>query len=147
MPCSAIFSLTLQTEILSTETSNFLKQIIFPKSFNSVLQMYPENRLMMNSHCSYNFRTVQYHKLNFLSVQDMLKRMSVCEFEQCLQIRISDSVIMLSQVKAQQYIQLHTNGKQIKHSLHVTPYLGQLFKTNGVVSSGFVKILKVSTCI
>ena len=26
----------LQTEILSTETSGFLKQIIFPKSFNSV---------------------------------------------------------------------------------------------------------------
>ena len=33
MPCSAKFSMTLQIEILSTETSGFLKL----KSFNSVL--------------------------------------------------------------------------------------------------------------
>ena len=37
IPCSAKFSMTLQTEILSTETSDFLKQIIFLKSFDSVL--------------------------------------------------------------------------------------------------------------
>ena len=37
MQCSAKFSVTLQTEILSTETSDILKQIIFLKSFNSLL--------------------------------------------------------------------------------------------------------------
>ena len=31
--------MTLQTEILSTETSDFLKQLIFLKSFNSVLAL------------------------------------------------------------------------------------------------------------
>ena len=36
MPCSAKFSMTLQTEILSTETSDVLKYF-FLKSFNSVL--------------------------------------------------------------------------------------------------------------
>ena len=35
MPCSTKFSVTLQTEILSIETSDFLTQIIFLKSFNS----------------------------------------------------------------------------------------------------------------
>ena len=39
MPCSAKFSMTLQTEILSTETSDFLKQKVFLKSFNSVLYL------------------------------------------------------------------------------------------------------------
>ena len=39
MPCSAKFSMTLNTDILSTETSDFLKKIIFLKSFNSVLFM------------------------------------------------------------------------------------------------------------
>ena len=34
MPCSINFSITLQTEILSTETSDFLKQIIFLLSFS-----------------------------------------------------------------------------------------------------------------
>ena len=38
MPCSK-FSMTLPTEILSTETSDFLKQIIFLKSFNSVFKI------------------------------------------------------------------------------------------------------------
>ena len=37
MPSSAKFSMPLQTEILSTETSDFLKQRIIIKSFNSVL--------------------------------------------------------------------------------------------------------------
>ena len=37
MPCSAKFSGTLQTEILSTEISDFLNQTIFLKSFNSVV--------------------------------------------------------------------------------------------------------------
>ena len=32
-------SVTLQTEILSVETSDFLKQIIFLKSFNSVFNV------------------------------------------------------------------------------------------------------------
>ena len=36
MPCSAKFSMTFKTNILSTETSDFLRQIIFLKSFNSV---------------------------------------------------------------------------------------------------------------
>ena len=36
MSRSAIFSMTLQTEILSIEISDFPKQIIFLKSFNSV---------------------------------------------------------------------------------------------------------------
>ena len=33
----SFFSMTFQTEIISIETSAFLKQTIFPKSFNSVL--------------------------------------------------------------------------------------------------------------
>ena len=36
MLCSAKFSMTLQTGILSIETSDLLKQIFFFKSFNSV---------------------------------------------------------------------------------------------------------------
>ena len=36
--CSTKFSITLYTEILSTEIKIFLKQIVFLKSFNSVLQ-------------------------------------------------------------------------------------------------------------
>ena len=36
LPCSTKFSMTLQLEICSTE-KDFLKQIIFLKSFNSVL--------------------------------------------------------------------------------------------------------------
>ena len=39
MPSSTKFSMILQTEILSTETSDFLKQIIFLQSFNSVFLM------------------------------------------------------------------------------------------------------------
>ena len=39
MPCSANFLMSLQNEILSTETSDFLNQIIFMKSFNSVLNV------------------------------------------------------------------------------------------------------------
>ena len=39
MPCSAKFLMTLQTEILSTEASGFLKQTIFLKSFNSMFDM------------------------------------------------------------------------------------------------------------
>ena len=37
MPCSNILSMALQNEILSTEASDFLKQMIILKSFNSVL--------------------------------------------------------------------------------------------------------------
>ena len=37
MPCSKNFSVTFQTEILSTVTSDFLKQIIPLKSFYSML--------------------------------------------------------------------------------------------------------------
>ena len=36
MPCSTKFSVTFQTEILATETSDFLKQIIVLKSFDSL---------------------------------------------------------------------------------------------------------------
>ena len=37
MPFSAKFSMTFQTEILSTETSDSLKRMIILKSFDSVL--------------------------------------------------------------------------------------------------------------
>ena len=37
MPCSINFSMTLQTEILSIETSDFFKQMIILKSFNFML--------------------------------------------------------------------------------------------------------------
>ena len=37
MSCSPNFSMTLETEIFSTETSDFLTQMIFLKPFNSVL--------------------------------------------------------------------------------------------------------------
>ena len=47
MPCSAEFSMTLQTDILSTEPSDFLKQIIFLESFNSALLA-----AKMGGHCS-----------------------------------------------------------------------------------------------
>ena len=39
MPCSAKFSMSLQTEIHSTEISDFLKQIFSLKSFNLVLEI------------------------------------------------------------------------------------------------------------
>ena len=39
MSCSTRFSMRLQTEILSTGTSDFLKQIIILKSFNSKLSV------------------------------------------------------------------------------------------------------------
>ena len=39
MPCSAKFSMALQTEFFSTETSDFLKQISFLKSYNLVFKM------------------------------------------------------------------------------------------------------------
>ena len=39
MPCPATLSMALQTEILSSETSNFLEQIIFLILFNSILKM------------------------------------------------------------------------------------------------------------
>ena len=37
MRCSINFSMTIQSEILSTVTSGFLKQMIIRESFNSVL--------------------------------------------------------------------------------------------------------------
>ena len=37
MSCSVNFSVSLQTEILSTVTSDFLKQMIILKEFNSLL--------------------------------------------------------------------------------------------------------------
>ena len=40
MHCYAKFSLALQNEIFSTETSDFLKQIIFLKSFISAFFVY-----------------------------------------------------------------------------------------------------------
>ena len=44
MPYSAKFSMTLHTEILSTETSDFLKQIIHLKSFNLVFGVISTSR-------------------------------------------------------------------------------------------------------
>ena len=49
MPSSINFSMTLKTETLSTEFSNFLKQIIFIKSFNSVFHMEMNFRLLYRS--------------------------------------------------------------------------------------------------
>ena len=40
MPYSAKFSLRLHNDILSTDISDFLKQSIFLKSFNSVLHLF-----------------------------------------------------------------------------------------------------------
>ena len=40
------FSMKLQTEILSTETSGFLKQIIFLISFNSVFKMHLDLKVL-----------------------------------------------------------------------------------------------------
>ena len=50
-PCFVKFSLTLQTEILSTETSHFLKRIIFLKmSYNEMgfplLKQSPKSRVL-----------------------------------------------------------------------------------------------------
>ena len=45
MLCCAKFSVTLHTEILSTGASDFLKQIIFLKSFNSVLKIVPSVKM------------------------------------------------------------------------------------------------------
>ena len=42
-PCSTNFSMTLQAELLSTDTSDFLKQIIFRKSFNSIFEAKIDN--------------------------------------------------------------------------------------------------------
>ena len=52
MPYSINLSMTLQTEILSTVTSGFLKQTILLKSFNSVLFLVPEacNSKQLKSH-------------------------------------------------------------------------------------------------
>ena len=62
MPCSAIFSLTLQTEIFSTETSDFHKQINFLLSCHSVLitfQNYPSLKASTTDLiCSYSFHCV-----------------------------------------------------------------------------------------
>ena len=49
MPCSANFSVTLQTEILSTETSDFLKQIIFLKLFISIFHLKALSVCLWNS--------------------------------------------------------------------------------------------------
>ena len=46
MPCSVEFSVTLSTEIFSTETLDFFKQIIFLTSFSSVVLFqlaFPDN--------------------------------------------------------------------------------------------------------
>ena len=42
MPYSVKLSMTIETEIRLTETSDFLKQILFLSSFNSVLLMTPK---------------------------------------------------------------------------------------------------------
>ena len=55
MPCYIHFSLTLQTEILSTETLDFVKQIVILKSFNSVLEFLYSAPLFYARH---KFRTM-----------------------------------------------------------------------------------------
>ena len=49
MLCSAKFSMTLQTEIISNETSDFLKQMIGLKPFNFVFNMMGYSLLGNNS--------------------------------------------------------------------------------------------------
>ena len=51
MQCSAKFSVTLQTEILSAETSAFLKRIIFLNSLNSVLLAFIPGKRHIFIHC------------------------------------------------------------------------------------------------
>ena len=53
MPCSDKLSLTLQTEILSTETSDFLKQMIILKSFSGYTVEFQEVRADMYIFCSF----------------------------------------------------------------------------------------------
>ena len=48
MPCSANFSVTLQTEILSTETSDFLKQMFF--SSHLILCLFPSSLCSSSFH-------------------------------------------------------------------------------------------------
>ena len=64
IPCSAKFSMTLQTEVLSTETSDFLTQIIFLKSFDSVLLVsYTCNKTVMEiCPCFYIFLHFRFNQ-------------------------------------------------------------------------------------
>ena len=66
MPCLVKFSMTLQTEILSTETSDFLKQIIFLKSFNSVFEchFHPKGSLKFSSVCLSKYFRPRSHCYN-----------------------------------------------------------------------------------
>ena len=59
MPGSAKLSMALQTEILSTEISDFLKQIIFLKSFNLLLSMY-QNQFDLSMFKSFKSRTYEF---------------------------------------------------------------------------------------
>ena len=61
MPCSINFSLTLQTEILPTETSYCLKQIIVLKLLTPVLYTY------MNLHGYISLLTREITCLSFLN--------------------------------------------------------------------------------
>ena len=83
MPCSINFSATLQTEILSTVTSDFLKQMIILKSFNSVFFVFQrifiiwlkkshnikkKSQMHLNSHvsCCWPFKHQKSRQQNLL---------------------------------------------------------------------------------
>ena len=59
MPCSAKFSMALQTEILSIEISDFQKQIIFLKPFNLLLSMY-QNQFDLSMFKSFMSRSYEF---------------------------------------------------------------------------------------
>ena len=50
MPCSFNFSITLQTKNLSTVATDFLKQMIILKSFNSLLKVSLSTLRLCDSH-------------------------------------------------------------------------------------------------
>ena len=68
MPCSINFSLTLQTEILSTITSDFVKQMIILKSFNSVFCVNQVRQLLYFFYTALNFRLFDKGTHVFLSL-------------------------------------------------------------------------------
>ena len=58
MPCSVSFSMALQTSILSTENSNFLKERIILKSFNYVSYAFMANMLSLLKKLSSKFYVI-----------------------------------------------------------------------------------------
>ena len=97
MACSINFSMTFQTEILSTATSDFLKQMTIFKSFNSIFKV--DCCLMENSkivsentapkpcnatgklvhiHCYLTFKVLKKSRQQNLRLQSLQKK---CAFQ------------------------------------------------------------------